>query len=89
MDKTAAVIDAGPRRLRAILITSLSTLMGAVPAAFKLSEGSESRQPMSAALAGGLFTSTLLTLLVVPVVYLVLDNLKERFGRKLIQNRLP
>ncbi|MGI6075653.1 MAG: efflux RND transporter permease subunit [Pyramidobacter sp.] len=89
MDKVSAVIDAGPRRLRAILITSLSTMMGAVPAAFKLSEGSESRQPMSTALAGGLFTSTLLTLLVVPVVYLVLDNLKERFGRKFIQKKLP
>ena len=89
MDKVSAVIDAGPRRLRAILITSLSTLIGAIPAAFKLSEGSESRQPMSTALFGGLFTSTLLTLLVVPVVYLVLDNLKEWLGNKLFQKKLP
>ena len=89
MDKVSAVIDAGPRRLRAILITSLSTLIGAIPAALKLSEGSESRQPMSVAIFGGLFTSTLLTLLVVPVVYLVLDNVKERLGRKLFQKALP
>ena len=78
MDKVAAVIDAGPRRLRAILITSLSTLIGAIPAALKLSEGSESRQPMSVALFGGLFTSTLLTLLVIPVVYLLFDDLQDR-----------
>lgn len=89
MDKVSAVIDAGPRRLRAILITSLSTLIGAIPAALKLSEGSESRQPMSVAIFGGLFTSTLLTLLVVPVVYLVLDNIKERLGRRLFQKALP
>lgn len=89
MEKVAAVVDAGPRRLRAILITSLSTLIGAIPAALKLSEGSESRQPMSVALFGGLFTSTMLTLLVIPVMYLVLDNLKEFLGRKLFQRSLP
>jgi HAE1 family hydrophobic/amphiphilic exporter-1 len=89
MDKVAAVIDAGPRRLRAILITSLSTLIGAIPAALKLSEGSESRQPMSVAIFGGLFTSTFLTLLVVPVMYLVLDNMKEWLGKKLFQKKLP
>lgn len=83
MSKLEAVVDAGPRRLRAILITSLSTLIGAIPAALKLSEGSESRQPMSVAMFGGLFTSTLLTLLVVPVMYLVLDNLKENSGKLL------
>ena len=44
---------------------------------------------MSTALFGGLFTSTLLTLLVVPVVYLVLDNLKEWLGNKLFQKKLP
>ena len=82
MSKVEAVIDAGPRRLRAILITSLSTMIGAIPAALKLSEGSESRQPMSVAIFGGLFTSTLLTLLVVPVMYLILDNLKDFVMKK-------
>lgn len=89
MNKVDAVIDAGPRRLRAILITSLSTMIGAIPAVLKLSEGSESRQPMSTALFGGLFTSTLLTLLVIPVVYIILDNLKEWLGKKLFQKALP
>ena len=78
MDKVEAVINAGPARLRAILITALSTLIGAIPAALKLSEGSESRQPMSVALFGGLLTSTLLTLLVIPVVYLIFDDLQDR-----------
>ena len=77
-DKVQAVVRAAPMRLRAILITALSTLIGAIPAALKLSEGSESRQPMSVAIFGGLFTSTLLTLFVVPVVYLILDDVKER-----------
>ena len=44
---------------------------------------------MSVAIFGGLFTSTMLTLLVVPVVYLVLDNVKERLGSKLFQKALP
>ncbi|MDO9544019.1 MAG: efflux RND transporter permease subunit, partial [Synergistaceae bacterium] len=85
MEKIEAVVNAGPLRLRAILITALSTLIGTIPAALKLSEGSESRQPMSIAIFGGLFTSTLLTLFIVPVVYLVLEGLKEKlyvkFGR--------
>ncbi len=89
MDKVAAVINAGPRRLRAILITSLSTLIGAIPAAMKWSEGSESRQPMSVVTFGGLFASTLLTLLVIPVVYIVFDNIKEWLGHKLFQKALP
>ena len=83
MEKVEAVVKAGPMRLRAILITALSTLIGAIPAALKLSEGSESRQPMSIAIFGGLFTSTLLTLFVVPVVYLILEGAKEKLAAKL------
>jgi len=78
IDKVTAVINAGPLRLRAILITALSTLIGAVPAALMLTTGSESRQPMAIAIFGGLFTSTFLTLLVVPVVYLIMDDLIEK-----------
>lgn len=79
LDKVTAVINAGPLRLRAILITALSTLLGAVPAVLMLTTGSESRQPMSVAIFGGLFTSTLLTLLVVPVVYLLIDDFKDKY----------
>lgn len=78
--KAEAVIIAGPLRLRAILMTTVSTMIGTLPVALALSEGGEVRQPMSVAVIGGLFTSTLLTLLVIPVVYLVLDDLKDRLG---------
>ncbi len=87
VEKIQAVINAGPLRLRAILNTSLTTLIGAIPAVLKLSEGSESRQPMSVALFGGLLTSTLLTLLVIPVVYLIMDDLQERVMRLLSRRR--
>lgn len=79
VEKVQAVINAGPLRLRAILITATSTLIGSLPAAMMLTTGSESRQPMSVAIFGGLFTSTLLTLLVVPVVYLIIDDFTEKY----------
>ena len=78
VNKVEAVLQAGPLRLRAILMTTVSTLVGTLPVALGLSEGSETRQPMSVAVIGGLFTSTLLTLLVIPVVYLVFDDLADR-----------
>lgn len=77
-DKVTAVLAAGPLRLRPILMTALSTMMGSLPVALGLSEGSEFRQPLSTAVIGGLMTATLLTLFVIPVVYLILDDLKER-----------
>ncbi len=88
MEKKEAVINAGPLRLRAILMTAVSTIVGAIPVALGVSEGAEFRQPMAIAVIGGLATSTLLTLFVVPVVYLLLDDLKEksvtllRWGRR-------
>ncbi len=78
MDKREAVINAGPLRLRAILMTAVSTIVGAVPVALGVSEGAELRQPMAIAIIGGLATSTLLTLFIVPVVYLILDDFKEK-----------
>lgn len=78
MQKKEAVINAGPLRLRAILMTAVSTIVGAVPVALGVSEGAEFRQPMAIAIIGGLATSTLLTLFVVPVAYLILDDLKEK-----------
>ena len=64
-------------RLRAILITAFSTLIAAVPAALALTVGSEMRQSMSICVFGGLFTSTLLTLFVIPVAYLIIDDAKD------------
>ncbi|MDY3869303.1 MAG: efflux RND transporter permease subunit [Pyramidobacter sp.] len=78
VDKVTAVLHAGPMRLRAILMTTVSTMIGTLPIALGLSLGGEVRQPMSAAVIGGLFTSTLLTLFVIPVVYLLMDDLADR-----------
>jgi HAE1 family hydrophobic/amphiphilic exporter-1 len=78
IDKVQAVINAGPLRLRAILMTALSDMAGMLPVALLLSEGSELRQPMAIAIIGGFITATPLTLLVIPTVYLVLDDIKDR-----------
>jgi HAE1 family hydrophobic/amphiphilic exporter-1 len=77
MSKLDAVIEAGPLRLRAILMTTVSTMIGNLPVALALSQGGEVRQPMSVAVIGGLFTSSMLTLLVIPVLYLVFDDVKD------------
>jgi HAE1 family hydrophobic/amphiphilic exporter-1 len=87
MKKTDAVIAAGPLRMRAILMTSVSTIMGNLPVALALSEGGEVRQPMSVSVIGGLFTSTLLTLIVIPILYLVFDDVKDWAVRRVMKFR--
>jgi multidrug efflux pump subunit AcrB len=72
---------AGPTRLRPILMTSLATLMAAVPSALQLGPGSEVRGPMALAIIGGLIVSTVLSLLVVPAFYVVADRLVSWVGR--------
>ncbi len=74
MERNAAVLKAGPIRLRPILMTTLAMIFGMLPTAFGTGEGSESRAPMAMAVIGGLITSTLLTLIVVPVVYTLIDD---------------
>jgi multidrug efflux pump subunit AcrB len=81
-DATAAMLRAGPVRLRPILMTTLATMMAAVPAALALGAGSETRAPMSVAVLGGLSLSTVLSLLVVPAFYVVADRVKARLGRR-------
>ena len=77
-ERTEALINAGATRLRPILMTTFAMIFGMMPVAFAVSEGSEFRAPMGQAVIGGLITSTLLTLFVVPVVYSVLDDLSFR-----------
>ena len=83
MKKTEALITAGATRLRPILMTTFAMIFGMIPVAFGFGEGSEFRAPMGQAVIGGLITSTLLTLFVVPVVYSILDDLSLNriFGR--------
>lgn len=76
MTKDEALRKAGPTRLRPILMTAFSTIAGMLPIAFGFGEGAESRAPMGASVVGGMFTSTLLTLIVIPVIYSVLDDLQ-------------
>ncbi|HEX5387061.1 MAG TPA: efflux RND transporter permease subunit [Gemmatimonadales bacterium] len=80
LDAAAAVREAGRIRLRPILMTSVATIMGALPVALGLGAGSASRRPLGYAIVGGVLVSTLLTLLLVPVVYVLLDGLRARAG---------
>lgn len=70
-----ALVEAGTVRMRPILMTAISTIAGVLPVVLGLGEGSESRQPMGVAISGGVLSSTILTLAVVPVVYSYLDQL--------------
>jgi multidrug efflux pump len=81
LDTAAAVLEAGRIRLRPILMTSVSTIMGALPIALGLGAGSISRRPLGYAIVGGILFSTVLTLYVVPVVYLLMDRATQRVAR--------
>ncbi len=74
MEKTAAIMEAGSVRLRPIVMTTLTTILGLLPMAIGFGEGAEVRTPMAIAVIGGLLVATLLTLVVIPVVYHLLDR---------------
>jgi multidrug efflux pump subunit AcrB len=78
LNRTEAILQAGPIRLRPILMTTASTILGMLPLALGLGAGAELRAPMAVAIIGGLTTATLLSLIVVPVVYALLDDLRHR-----------
>ncbi len=82
MERNEALLKAGPVRLRPIVMTTAAMVFGMLPTALKIGEGSESRAPMAIAVIGGLITSTLLTLVVVPVVYTLIDDLENFFKKK-------
>ena len=75
LERSEALLLAAKVRLRPILMTTLAMIFGMVPLAFALTEGSEMRAPMGQAVIGGVITSSLLTLVVVPVVYCYMDDL--------------
>ncbi|MCE5215642.1 efflux RND transporter permease subunit [bacterium] len=83
MGRDEALLRAGPTRLRPILMTASAAILGMLPIALGLGKGSEVQAPMATAVIGGLATSTLLTLFVVPVVYSALDGLTNYIARKL------
>ncbi len=83
MDRDEAIIETGRVRLRPILMTAFSTILAMVPLALGLGEGGEYQAPLATVVIGGLLISTLITLVLVPVVYSILDDL----GRKRRQKR--
>jgi len=78
-DKVEAILIAGRLRLRPILMTAFAVIFALIPVALAISEGGGSRQPLGIAVVGGMLTSTFLTLLVIPVIYLMFDDLSEWF----------
>jgi HAE1 family hydrophobic/amphiphilic exporter-1 len=70
-----AILEAGPVRLRPVLMTTVATIAGMVPVALAQSDGAEFRQPMGVLVIGGLVSSTLLTMVVVPVAYVLVEGL--------------
>lgn len=76
-----AILEAGPERLRPILMTSAAMVLGMLPTAVSKAEGSEFRAPMAIAVIGGVISSTLLSLIVVPVFYLAIENFKAWLPR--------
>lgn len=82
-DRNEAIMEAGPIRLRPILMTSLTTVLGLLPLALGVGEGAETQAPLAIVVIGGLTFSTFLTLIVVPVVYLLMDRLSDVLNRQL------
>ncbi len=83
IDRRNAILNAARIRVRPIIMTTAAMIFGMLPLAFALGEGAEQRAPMAHAVIGGLITSTLLTLFIVPVVYTMLDDLTNTvLGRK-------
>jgi len=83
INKKDAIILAGSQRIRPILMTSLTTILALLPLTIGIGESASLRAPMALAVIGGLFTSTLLTLVVIPCVYWVFDT----FGNLITGNR--
>jgi multidrug efflux pump subunit AcrB len=82
MERSEALLAAGQTRLRPILMTTAAMIFGMLPLALGLGEGAEQQAPMGRAIIGGVITSTLLTLVVVPVIYSYLDAWEARWFRR-------
>lgn len=83
LERREAIVTAGRTRLRPIVMTTAAMIFGMLPLAFALGQGAEMRAPMARAVVGGLITSTLLTLIIVPVVYTLLDDFAQWLHRRM------
>jgi HAE1 family hydrophobic/amphiphilic exporter-1 len=79
MNRDEAILTASPTRLRPILMTSSAAILGMMPLALGIGKGSETQAPLATAVVGGLATSTLMTLFIVPIVYTFFDDVARRF----------
>ncbi|MDL2255308.1 efflux RND transporter permease subunit [Parabacteroides sp. OttesenSCG-928-G06] len=82
MELTEAIVEAGQQRIRPIIMTSLTTILALLPMTFSFGEGSSLRTPMAIAVVGGLVTSTLMSLMVIPCVYYLLEKMKRSLLKK-------
>jgi len=82
MNRRRAIIEAGGQRIRPIIMTSITTILALLPLTFGFGESASLRSPMALAVIGGLVTSTILTLIVIPCVYGVLDSLKDKVSSR-------
>jgi HAE1 family hydrophobic/amphiphilic exporter-1 len=82
-----AIIEAGPTRLRPVMMTTLTTLLGLIPLAVGIGEGGEIQSPLAVVVIGGLAISTLLTLVAVPVLYSIFDDWQAAVQRKLANRK--
>ncbi len=82
LDRKDAILAAGQQRIRPIIMTSLTTILALLPLTFGFGESAALRSPMAMAVIGGLVTSTLLTLIVIPCVYDILDRTRTLFAKK-------
>ncbi len=76
-DREQAILNAGPIRLRPIMMTTLTTVLGLLPLSLGIGDGAEAQQPMAVVVIGGLLFSTILTLVIIPVVYSIFDDIKN------------
>ena len=82
-DRDAAIMKAGPIRIRPIMMTALTTILGLLPMSLGIGEGAELSQSMGVVVIGGLSLSTVLTLVIIPVMYTIFDDISEFFKRKI------
>ena len=82
-----SVVTAGRSRLRPVLMTSLTTILGMVPMAISAGEGSETWRPMGIAVIGGMVFSTIITMIIVPAVYAAMDKSGSRDKKKILSKQ--
>ncbi len=89
MTRTEAILKAGPTRLRPIMMTMLTTVLALVPMSLGLGEGTDMMAPLAITVIGGLLLSTFTTLVIIPVVYDIFDNMRKRKNKEVLPERQP